>query len=44
MEKFGGIISKIPASNYLNFANKEMPVEGRGHNKALNMSIKCVII
>ena len=42
MEKFGGIINSITASNYLTFADEEMPVKGRGHNKALHMSVKCM--
>ena len=42
VEKFGGIINNITMSNYLTFADEEMPVEGRGHNKALHMSIKCM--
>ena len=32
VEKFGGIINNITMSNYLTFADEEMPVEGRGHN------------
>ena len=42
MEQFGGIINNIIASNYLTFADEEMPVKGRGHNKALHMSVKCM--
>ena len=42
MEQFGGIINNIIASNYLTFADKEMQAEGRGHNKAFYVSIKCV--
>ena len=42
VEKFWGISNSITASNYLTFADEEMPVEGRGHNKALHMSIKCM--
>ena len=42
MEQFGGIINNIIASNYLTFADEEMPVEGRGHNKALHVSVKCM--
>ena len=39
---FGGIVNDIIANNYLTFADEEIPVEGRGHNKALHMSIKCL--
>ena len=41
VEKFGGIVSNITANNYLTFTEEEMPVEGRGHNKALHISVKC---
>ena len=39
---FEGIVNNITVNNYLTFANKEMPVEGRGHNKALHVSVKCI--
>ena len=42
VEGFGGIINNITANNYLTFADEEIPVEGRGHNKALHVSIKCL--
>jgi len=42
VEKFGGIINNITVSNYLTFVDEEMPVEGRGHNKALHVSVKCM--
>ena len=42
MEGFKGIVNNIMTNNYLTFANKEIPIEGRGHNKALHMSIKCL--
>ena len=42
MEGFGGIIHNITANNYLTFADEEIPVEGRGHNRALHKSIKCL--
>jgi len=40
IEKFGGIINNITASNYLTFTEDELPIEGRGHNKALHVSVK----
>ena len=40
VEKFGGIINNITASNYLTFTVEELPIEGRGHNKALHVSVK----
>ena len=42
VEGFGGIVNNITANNYLTFANEEIPVEGRGHNKALHVSVKCM--
>ena len=41
VEKFGGIINNITASNYLTFTEDELPIEGRGHNKALHVLVKC---
>ena len=41
VEKFGGIINNITASNFLTFIDEELLVEGRGHNKALLVSVKC---
>ena len=42
VEGFGGIINNITANNYLIFANEEIPIEGRGHNRALHVSVKCL--
>ena len=42
VEGFRGIVNNITANNYLIFADEEIPVEGRGHNKALHVSIKCM--
>ena len=42
MEKFRRIVNNITASNYLTFTEEELPIEGRGHNKALHVSVKCV--
>ena len=42
LECFRGIINNITANNYLTFANEEIPVEGRGHNRALHVSVKCL--
>jgi len=41
VEKFGGIINNITTSNYLTFTDDELPIEGKRHNKALHVSIKC---
>jgi len=40
VEKFGGIINNITASKYLIFTDEELPIEGKGNNKALYMSVK----
>ena len=42
VESFGGIVNNITANNYLTFTDEEIPVEGRGHNRALHMSVKCL--
>ena len=42
VEGFGGIVNNIIANNYLTFADKEIPIEGRGHNRALYVSVKCL--
>ena len=42
VEGFRGIVNNIMTNNYLTFANKEIPIEGRGHNKALYVSVKCL--
>jgi len=42
LDKFEGIVSHITANNYLTFTEEEIPSEGRGHNKALHISVKCM--
>ncbi|XP_014621683.2 uncharacterized protein LOC114381585 [Glycine soja] len=42
VEGFGGIVNNITANNYLTFAEEEIPAEGRGHNMALHVSVKCM--
>jgi len=42
VEGFGGLVNNITANNYLAFAEEEIPVEGRGHNRALHVSVKCM--
>ncbi|XP_006574116.1 uncharacterized protein [Glycine max] len=39
---FGGLVNNIIAKNYLTFAEKEIPAERRGHNRALHVSVKCM--
>jgi len=42
VKKFRGIVNNLTASNYLTFTEDKLPIEGRGHNKALHVSIKCM--
>ena len=42
VEGFGGILNNITTNNYLTFADEEIPVKGRGHNKVLHASVKCL--
>jgi len=42
IEGFEGIVNNITTNNYLTFAEEEIPAEGRGHNRALHMSVKCM--
>jgi len=42
LDNFEGIVSHITANNYLVFTDDEIPAEGRGHNKALHVSVKCM--
>ncbi|RDY04689.1 hypothetical protein CR513_11558, partial [Mucuna pruriens] len=40
VDKLEGIVGHILVNNYLAFSDEEIPAEGRGHNQALNISIK----
>ncbi|XP_073223454.1 uncharacterized protein [Cicer arietinum] len=42
VDKFGGIINNITANNHLTFTDDELSTEGRGHNKALHISVMCL--
>jgi len=42
VEGFKGIVNHITTNNYITFAEEEIPVEGRGHNKALHVSVRCM--
>ena len=42
VEGFEGIGNNITANNYLTFVEEEISVEGRGHNRALHVSVKCM--
>ncbi|RDX94268.1 hypothetical protein CR513_23364, partial [Mucuna pruriens] len=41
-DQFGEIVGNIMVNNYLTFLDEGILVEGRGHNRALNNSIKCL--
>jgi len=42
LNQFEGIVSHIRANDYLTFTEDEIPKEGRSHNKALHISVKCM--
>jgi len=42
VEGLEGIVNNITANNYLTFTEEEIPAEGRGHNRALHVSVKCM--
>jgi len=42
VEGFGGLVNNITTDNYLAFTEEEIPAKGRGHNRALHMSVKCI--
>jgi len=42
VEGFEGIVNHITTNNFLAFAEEEIPVKGRGHNKALHVSVRCM--
>ena len=42
VEGFEGIVNNITANNYLTFTEEEIPAEGRGHNRTLHISVKCM--
>jgi len=42
LDQFEGIVSHIRTNDYLTFTEDEVPTEGRGHNKALHILVKCM--
>ena len=42
LDKFKGIGNSITVNDFLTFLDDEIPIEGRGHNKALHVSVKCL--
>jgi len=42
LDQFEGIVSHIRANDYHTFTEDEIPTKGRGHNKTLHISVKCM--
>jgi len=42
VNQFDGIVGNIVANNYLTFIDDEMTVDGKKHNRALHISVKCM--
>jgi len=42
VEGFEGLVNNITANSYLAFAEEEIPAKGRGHSRALYVSVKCM--
>jgi len=42
LDQFESIISHMTINDYLTFTEEEIPIEGRGLNKALHISVKCM--
>ena len=43
VEGFEGIANNITVNNYLTFTEEEIPVEGQGHHRALQVSVKASV-
>ncbi|XP_050895879.1 uncharacterized protein LOC127102567 [Lathyrus oleraceus] len=42
IEQFDDVIACVTTGNFLGFNDDELPVEGKNHNKALHISLKCI--
>ncbi|GAU40821.1 hypothetical protein TSUD_398050, partial [Trifolium subterraneum] len=42
VDQFDGVVANITTSRYLGFNEDELPSGGHDHNKALNISVKCL--
>lgn len=40
VDQFDGVVANITTRSFLGFSDDELPIEGRAHNKALNISMK----
>ncbi|XP_050908987.1 uncharacterized protein LOC127122740 [Lathyrus oleraceus] len=42
IEQFDDVIACVTTGNFLGFNDDELPIEGKNHNKALHISLKCI--
>lgn len=42
MEQFDDVIACVTTRNFLGFNDDELPTEGKNHNKALHISLRCI--
>lgn len=42
VEQFDDVIACVTIRNFLGFNDDELPVEGKNHNKALHISLRCI--
>ncbi|KAI5386542.1 hypothetical protein KIW84_072899 [Lathyrus oleraceus] len=42
IEQFDDVIACVTTGNFLGFNDDELPIEGKNHNKALHISLKCM--
>ncbi|XP_050878831.1 uncharacterized protein LOC127082643 [Lathyrus oleraceus] len=42
IEQFDDVIAYVTTGNFLGINDDELPVEGKNHNKALHISLKCI--
>jgi hypothetical protein len=42
VEQFDDVIACVTTGNFLGFNDDELPIEGKNHNKALHISLKCM--
>ncbi|RDX77122.1 hypothetical protein CR513_42801, partial [Mucuna pruriens] len=40
-ERFDSLVNNITSRGHLTFSNDEIPVEGKGHNQPLHISVRC---
>lgn len=42
MDQFDEVIENVTTRNLLRFNDEELPSEGKDHNKALRISLRCI--